>query len=233
MELPDETGEVIFKFLLAIALSGVIGLEREHAGRGAGLRTHMLVCLGATFTMAVGGLLADYWNAQGGSVWLDRGRIAQGIITGVGFLGAGTIIVVRGALRGLTTAATIWFVATLGIAVGAGFYSVAATATAFALLVVTVLRAAERRLPAAHYFSLEVRMPRGLGRVAPLENAIRDRGFKVLTSGVEVSQGDDHVNINFEVSTRSSTKVERLVEHLDEWFPDAVHVKYRRRISAL
>ncbi|MFH0978062.1 MAG: MgtC/SapB family protein [Candidatus Woesearchaeota archaeon] len=119
--------EQVIRLLLAAALSSLIGLEREKSHKPAGLRTHVLVCLGATLATLVG---VYYFTADGG-------KIVQGIITGIGFLGAGAIIWSKNSVHGLTTAASIWLVAVLGVAVGVGFYWLSVF---FVLLVLLLLR---------------------------------------------------------------------------------------------
>ncbi|MFH1408511.1 MAG: MgtC/SapB family protein [Nanoarchaeota archaeon] len=107
-------GEVSLRLILAVLLGGIIGYERERERMAAGLRTHMLVSLGSTLAVLVGvTLFADGDGAA---------RIAQGIITGIGFLGAGTIFFGGDRVHGLTTAASIWIVALIGMAIGFGFY---------------------------------------------------------------------------------------------------------------
>lgn len=120
--------EMVLRLLLAVGLATLIGLERQHAGKPAGLRTHLLVCIGAAlFTIA-----SIYGFGEGG----DPARVAAGIVAGVGFLGAGAIISTReGILVGLTTAASIWAVAAIGLAAGAGLYILAPVATAVVLIV--------------------------------------------------------------------------------------------------
>lgn len=132
--------EVVVPLVLAVGLSGLIGLERELHGRAAGLRTHIMVCLGTTMAMLVSMALG---RRVGG---LDPGRIAAGVLTGIGFLGAGAIVKLKSTHRGLTTAACIWFVASLGVAVGAGAYLLAAAGTLLALAVLLVLKVAEHRV---------------------------------------------------------------------------------------
>jgi len=124
--------------LLAAALAGaLIGVEREWHDKPAGLRTNMLICLGAAlFTV-----LSEHIAARAGMA--DPGRIAAQIVTGVGFLGAGAIIQSRGQVLGLTTAATIWMVAGVGMAFGAGLYLLGAVATVLAVLVLFALTFAE------------------------------------------------------------------------------------------
>ncbi len=117
--------------LLAVVLGAAIGLEREISGKAAGLRTNILICLGA----AVFTIISEQMAESGGSVT----RIAAQVVTGVGFLGAGAIIQDRGGVHGLTTAATIWLVASIGVACGAGFYSLAVMSTLIAVAVLTGL----------------------------------------------------------------------------------------------
>jgi putative Mg2+ transporter-C (MgtC) family protein len=124
---------------LAVISGGAIGLERELKGKSAGLRTNILICLGSTvFTMISKNMAAN----QPDSVT----RIAAQIVTGIGFLGAGAIIQDRGGVHGLTTAATIWVVASIGMACGAGFYNLAIISTLIALLVLIGLGYAEKPL---------------------------------------------------------------------------------------
>jgi len=111
--------EMILRLLMAAVLGAGIGLQRELAVKPAGLRTHALICLGsALFTIAS--------NEGFGGDWVDSSRVAAGVVTGIGFLGAGTIIRDRRGVMGLTTAASIWTIAAIGIAVGAGLYIIAA-----------------------------------------------------------------------------------------------------------
>ena len=117
--------------VLAVVLGAAVGLERELSDKAAGLRTNVLICLGAAvFTM----ISRQIGSGQNDSVT----RIAAQIVTGVGFLGAGAIIQDRGGVHGLTTAATIWLVASIGMACGANFYELAAVSTLIAMLVLIV-----------------------------------------------------------------------------------------------
>jgi uncharacterized membrane protein YhiD involved in acid resistance len=125
----------------AAALCGaLIGLERELKNKPAGFRTNILICLGAAMYMAAGLLLADVGNET-----TDPARIAAQVVTGIGFLGAGSIIQQRGRVTGLTTAATIWVVAAIGIVAGAGFPILAFIAAAMVLLTLVVLGRIETR----------------------------------------------------------------------------------------
>jgi putative Mg2+ transporter-C (MgtC) family protein len=123
--------EMLLRLLLAAALGAIIGYQRERAGKPAGLRTHILICVGAAlFTIA---------SLYGFGANADPARIAAGIVVGIGFIGAGAIIRRgEGVVEGLTTAATIWAVAAIGLAAGAGLYLVSAV-TAIVILIVLFL----------------------------------------------------------------------------------------------
>ena len=119
--------EMVLRLLLATALGAVIGYQRERAGKPAGLRTHVLICAGAAlFTIA---------SIYGFGAPADPARVAAGIVAGIGFLGAGAIMRTREHVAGLTTAATIWIVAAIGLAAGAGLYLVSAVTTAVTLVI--------------------------------------------------------------------------------------------------
>ncbi|MFA5554026.1 MAG: MgtC/SapB family protein [Phycisphaerae bacterium] len=130
------TNHDIIGLLLAVLCGAIIGLEREFSGKAAGLRTNTLICLGA----AVFTIVSKYMGAPS----LDsQTRIAAGIVTGVGFLGAGAILHDRAGVLGLTTAATIWLVSSIGLACGAGMYELALVATGISLIVLFGLRRVE------------------------------------------------------------------------------------------
>jgi len=135
--------EIILRLLLAVVLGGLIGFERESHNRPAGFRTHILVCSGSALIMMVS---AYGFTGQFGEGFIsDPGRIAAGVVTGIGFLGAGTIMQQRGSVQGLTTAASIWVVSGVGLAVGVGFYLGSAVTTAFVLVSLLLLKRTEKR----------------------------------------------------------------------------------------
>ncbi|MBN2400418.1 MAG: MgtC/SapB family protein [Candidatus Aminicenantes bacterium] len=126
--------DILLKIILAAALGGVIGMERELSHKEAGLRTNILIAIGSTLITILSFKIADM------SPGADPARLTAQIISGIGFLGAGAIIQARFAVHGLTTAATIWTVAAIGIAVGSGFYLVAFLVTIFVVIILTVFR---------------------------------------------------------------------------------------------
>ncbi|HVZ77282.1 MAG TPA: MgtC/SapB family protein [Gemmatimonadaceae bacterium] len=135
---------LLAKLLVAVLLGGAIGLEREVAGKPAGLRTNILICVGAALFMHLSIAVAEVGYATTGAPYGDTTRIAAQIVTGVGFLGAGTIMQARGTIIGLTSAATIWVVAAIGSAVGAGFFVAGLGAGALVMVVLTGLTPLER-----------------------------------------------------------------------------------------
>lgn len=135
--------QVFIRLTLAVALGGLIGLERQIHRRTAGLRTHILVSLGSCLIMLTSVYVFDIYKDK---VPLDPARIAAGVITGIGFLGAGTIIREREEIRGLTTAASLWVVAAIGLAVGCSFYSAAIFTTFLTLVSLFFLRRIETRM---------------------------------------------------------------------------------------
>lgn len=130
----------IIRLLVAMFLGGLIGIERQKRGRAAGLRTNILVCLGsATVIVAFQKLSQEFSFDAESVVRMDPARAAAGVITGIGFLGAGTIMKSRDFVRGLTTAATIWVVSTIGITVGLGEYVIALTLSVLVLFTLYIL----------------------------------------------------------------------------------------------
>jgi putative Mg2+ transporter-C (MgtC) family protein len=152
--------EILIRLVLAVVLGGLIGLEREFRGRAAGLRTLIIVCLGATIIMIVSTrLAAQFFTGPGEAVVrVDPGRIAAGIVTGIGFLGAGVVLKIGDIVRGVTTAAAIWFVAALGITIGEGHYGLAIAATAVALVVLWLFNFMEAGFSAALYRTVTLKV---------------------------------------------------------------------------
>ncbi|AUT63524.1 MULTISPECIES: MgtC/SapB family protein [Paraburkholderia] len=136
--------ELISRLVLAAALGSVIGFERERLSWAAGLRTHMLVCVGSTLIMIVSAFgFADVLGNQ--HVVLDPSRIAAQVVSGIGFLGAGSILLRGEIIRGLTTAASLWSVAAIGLAVGGGLYTASIAATIIILIILAGIKPIEKR----------------------------------------------------------------------------------------
>lgn len=135
--------QIILRLLVSGTLSSFVGLERQLHRRAAGLRTHILVSVGSTLIMLTSLYIFDIYK---NIAPMDPARIAAGVITGIGFLGAGTIIRYGEEIRGLTTAASLWVVAAIGLAVGCGFYIAAFATTIIILLTLLLLRRLESKV---------------------------------------------------------------------------------------
>lgn len=202
-----DTTEITLRLLLAAAMGGVIGFDRERHTWAAGLRTHMLVCLGAALTMIVSAFAFGDVLGRPNTV-LDPSRIAAQVISGIGFLGAGTIMFMHreNVIRGLTTAAGLWTVAAIGLAVGGGMYLAAGIATAVAWVILAVLKPLERR------FAVRKALPRvqlrfaGQARLVAIEQVLNSLKLPAATIVAHHRDGDgDEVQIEFAYSFEQAT----------------------------
>ncbi|MCR4430552.1 MAG: MgtC/SapB family protein [Tepidanaerobacteraceae bacterium] len=141
--MPLDKMELAIRLILSIIFGGVIGIERESVNRPAGFRTHILVCVGSTLTMLVSIYIFEQYSSR---VSVDPGRIAAQVVSGIGFLGAGTIIREGTTVRGLTTAASLWTVAAIGLAVGSGFYLAAFLTTVLTFLTLILFSRIENHI---------------------------------------------------------------------------------------
>ncbi|UCF39789.1 MAG: MgtC/SapB family protein [Gemmatimonadota bacterium] len=190
--------------VVAIFLGAAVGLERELRGKAAGLRTNVLICVGST--------LFTWLSIEVAGPYGDPGRIAAQIVTGVGFIGAGTILHSRGHISGLTSAATIWLVAAIGVAVGAGAVLEATGATLLVLLVLGLLRPLEK------YLTSYGGVVRVTVEVEPRPEAVTDIERIVREAGLEVME------------LRSEQRGERLVVHVAMSGPARLHDEAKLRL---
>ncbi len=197
---------VLLRLSIAAVLGGAIGMERELRERQAGLRTHLVVCVGsALFTLVSAYGFRDFMVQGGSLVRTDPTRIAAQIVSGIGFLGAGAIIRQGLSVRGLTTAATLWLVAAIGMASGAGYYDAAVIATLGALLTlgplrILTFRVVRRFRPEVDRLLVEV--PAG-GSPAPVIEVIELAGGRVVS--MEIAQEGDRRSLAIEVELRQTT----------------------------
>ena len=168
---------LLLKLALATLLGGAIGVEREVAGKPAGLRTNILICIGAALFTHLSIHIAEIGFTPDGRPYGDTTRIAAQIVSGIGFLGAGAILHAHGAVLGLTTAATIWVVAAVGAAIGAGEYVEGVGTTVLIILVLVGLRRVERRmLLRRRKVNATLRVDRNL-RFDTVEDILRSNGL--------------------------------------------------------
>ena len=196
--------ELWLKLLLSVLCGAVIGFERELRDKPAGLRTHMLICIGSTLITMVSLHVALTYSERQVTV-SDPGRIAAQIVTGIGFLGGGTIIQARGSVHGLTTAATIWVMAGIGLSIGSGYYAPALATTVLLLGTLILLRWIEQLMTKpAHfaYFRVESRREPGvlddINRIADEETLELD-DFKL-------TRADEGLKIEFALTCSTETR---------------------------
>jgi putative Mg2+ transporter-C (MgtC) family protein len=205
---------VLLRLFIAALLGGAIGMERELRERGAGLRTHTVVCVGsALFTLVSAYGFEDFFAATGTRI--DPTRIAAQIVSGIGFLGAGAIIRQGLSVRGLTTAATLWLVAAIGMACGAGYWDAAIIATAGALLTLGPLRIYAYRVTRrfrAQTERLLVEVPAG-GSPAPVVEAVERYG-RVIS--LDVAQEGDRREIAIDVALLGNPQPPQIVAAVAE-----------------
>jgi putative Mg2+ transporter-C (MgtC) family protein len=216
--VPDlSTAEALLRLLIAAGLGGAIGLERELRDHEAGFRTHLLVALGAcVFTLVSAYAWSDWTFSQRSGIVFDPTRIAAQIVTGIGFLGAGAIIVRGISVRGLTTAATLWVVAAIGMAAGTGYYAVGVGAAVLVLVSLGPLKLISTRLLARvrpEEAELGILLDPG-GEAARVLEQIERAGGRVS----HVEFGDERtVDVTLQASRRSeSARVAEQVNKLDD-----------------
>ncbi|MFH1144752.1 MAG: MgtC/SapB family protein [Candidatus Eisenbacteria bacterium] len=208
----------LVKLILSLFLGGVVGLERELKGRPAGLRTHVLVCIGSTIMLIAAQHAATFFAGEDdvARLVLDPNRIAAGIVTGIGFLGAGAIMRTGDFIRGLTTAATIWYVAALGIVIGNGAFALATGSTVLVLIVLEGLDVIEHRIPQVAYriVRLKVDGARRLEIEARCRQIFAGQGIRVQDVLYRIDLTLSEAELAFHVRTRTQRWTPDLIEKI-------------------
>ena len=178
--------EIIIKLVLSMVFGGIIGLEREIGNRPAGFRTHTLVCMGSVLVMMTSEFIMETYSANSP----DPARLGAQVISGIGFLGAGTILKDGSRVRGLTTAASLWVVACIGLAIGVGFYWGALVATLFSYITLVLLKKFEGFVPGLrdHDITLEIRNTPG--QIARITNVLAALHVRIRDIKVEPGEED-------------------------------------------
>ncbi len=220
--LPDADSVLIVTHLVAaLVAGGVIGLERSYHGRPAGFRTHALVCLASSLLMLVT-LYQGKWMPGMAleTVRTDPTRMAQGIMTGIGFLGAGVIFKEGLSVRGLTTAASIWITAAIGILMGIGFYLPAILATILTVATLSFFRWIESRIPSHFYAHHFVRFDRDNAMPEPdLKGFLASLGFTVANMSHRLSDDGLYFEYRMVIRTNNPNNLSELAVALRELKP--------------
>ncbi|MBQ1737881.1 MAG: MgtC/SapB family protein [Muribaculaceae bacterium] len=204
----------ITKLVLSLILGATIGIERRRKGQIAGLRTFALISMGATLAMLISIYIPqEYLGLKNG----DPGRIAAQVVSGVGFLGAGAIIQMKGSVRGLTTAAGIWMTACIGLAVGAGMYLISIIAT---LLIIFILVNIER-LEQRHNFMWESKIIRVkvhgiIQDIQPLRDIIVGNDVHISDEFMKFDYGNQVTIVNFMIRSKSNVDVPAMFNAIKE-----------------
>jgi putative Mg2+ transporter-C (MgtC) family protein len=208
--------EIALRLLAALAIGALIGMERSYHGRPAGFRTHILVCLASTVLMLVTVYQSQWFHATGAAhVAIDPTRMAQGIMTGIGFLGAGAILKDGLTIRGLTTAASIWITAAIGILVGIGFHLPAAMAALLTVGTLSVFRWIESRMPTYDYFEFTVRFEESRAMSEPeLKRFVGSHDFSISNLSRRFKRGEGVSEFRMTVRTKRRDAVRQLCDAL-------------------
>jgi putative Mg2+ transporter-C (MgtC) family protein len=205
--------DIVIRLALSCFLGGLIGLERESLNRPAGLRTYTLVCMGAALAMIVS---QDMFFRYHNMVNADPGRIAAQVVSGIGFLGAGTIMREGANIKGLTTAAGLWVVSCVGLAVGAGLYLAAVTTTGLVLLVlVYFFKVGEKFQGAREFKHFVVFVQDRPGQIGRVGTALGDIGVHIKNLTLSHPEGDQLV-LELMLQIPAQTKSQAIADHLCE-----------------
>ena len=209
-----DTISSVFKMCLSLVLGSIVGIERKRKGQIAGVRTFALISMGATLAMLLSIYLPqEYLGLKNG----DPGRIAAQVVTGIGFLGAGAIIQMKGSVRGLTTAAGIWMVAAIGMAVGVGLYTIAIVATALILFILVQLERFEHRVKVGSESRI-IRMKLSLiiGDMEPYKKLLADYRIQLSDIYVEYDYNATMTHLNMIVLVKEKTDYIKLFSDMKE-----------------
>ncbi len=203
------TTQIILRLLSATVLGGLVGMERESVRRAAGFRTHILVCSGAALVMLISIFIFETYSNY---VNVDPARLGAQVISGIGFLGAGTIIKDGGSIKGLTTAASLWAVACIGLALGVGFYSGAYITTAIVLVSLKVFSRLERLIPdKRNVFTLQLNICNTPGQIGKVAETLGLEEVSIIHIALEMDSDDSNFGI-LTIQCKSKRVIEK--EHI-------------------
>lgn len=209
--------EIVFRLFLSALLGSIIGIERERLDWVAGMRTHMLVSVGATMFMLVSAFGFRDVLVGHSNIVLDPSRVAAQVVSGIGFLGAGTIIFRSEMIRGLTTAASLWSVAAVGLSVGGGLYVAATCATGVVLIILVGIKPIERRLFAGRRRQrITLLVDHNKISLQSIEAAIEQVDLHMLNIVVQPSDMIGNERVLVTVSRAKKENIIQLIEKLRE-----------------
>lgn len=205
--------EIIFRLVLGAILGGIIGFERQVHGRPAGFRTQLLVSVASVLIMIVSEYYHHLSYMNPAYIRVDPGRIAAGAITGVGFLGAGVILRMGITIQGLTTAACLWMVAAIGLAVGGGFYIAATAACAITLFSLLVLRVVERRMSRIVFKFLTITADGGV-EDEKIESVFKSRDARIVSTDYEKDIQKAEITYTITISLKHDVPMKTILDEI-------------------
>lgn len=216
LTLMESVDNSIGKLLIASVLGGIIGWERERRGRPAGLRTHILVCVGVTLMMVVSEHIFEKYKtfAANPILRIDPARIAAQVVTGIGFLGAGTIIRFKTTVRGLTTAASLWVVAGIGLAVGSSCYTPAMLTTLITLFALFLGPLFEREISRDTYRTLKVCVSGTEPYFASITEILKNNSIELQHYEFERDLAKNEVQYNISVRYKDEALVPKVCDDI-------------------
>ena len=211
------TAGAIYRMVLSMLLGSIVGYERKRKGQSAGVRTFALIAMGATLAMTLSiHIPQEYLGLKNG----DPGRIAAQVLSGIGFLGAGAIIQMKGSVKGLTTAAGIWMVATLGLAVGAGLYWISVAATALIMFVLVQIERLEHKTGfGAESRIVRIRLSIILHDIEAYHNVLAQEHTRLDNYYIEYDYAGGETRLNLVIRARENIDYLRLFERFEQLYP--------------
>jgi len=211
---PPWESEAMFQLVLSAVLGGLIGMERQVRGRAAGFRTHLLLCVGCCLVMIVSISFPRFYAAQFPDdvniVRIDPARLAYSVMGGIGFIGAGAILKIGISVRGLTTAASLWCVAAVGLAVGFGLYWIATFCALLVLASLIALNFVEGQLPSRWHKSLTLVCDGGQERIDQVEQMLRQMGVEIRDLGFNRDPKNGKLLLRLEIAYRDRRLTPRI-----------------------
>ena len=203
--------EMIIRLLLGALIGGIIGFERELHGRAAGFRTQLLVCVAAVLIMVISENYYFHLHNLDSTLRIDPARLSAGALMGIGFLGAGVIIKSGYRVRGLTTAASIWIVSAIGLAIGGGLYLEGILTFTITIIVLVVLRIVERKIEIVRFKTIIVSTPINVDNAEEtIKSTLSSCGFIILSVDYEKNRSHGENTYSFTVSTKNNAAIKQI-----------------------
>jgi len=208
------TYEIFIRLFLGALIGGIVGFEREVHGRAAGFRTQLIVCVASVLIMIVSENYYFHIHSLDPTLRIDPARISAGALIGIGFLGAGVIVKSGFAIRGLTTAASIWIVSAIGLAIGGGLYLEGISTAVITIIALMSLRSVEKKIKVQRYKIISISTPLNEDRENIITAAILEHGFHIHSINFEKSRSKGELTYNITVSCRDKNAIKTIFHKL-------------------